>query len=157
MTVLPADPDAYLATLSAERRALVSAVRGLVNAHLPEGVEEGLQHGMIGWYVPHSVFPAGYHVQPTQPVPWAGLASQKKVSLHLFCAYVHGEAGAEFAAAYREWLGKKPDMGKSCVRFQTIEQVPFDLLAELFRKIPLDEFLTRYSAAIPASARKRRR
>ena len=157
MTERPATPEAYLATLPEERRALVSAIRDLVNANLPKGVEEGMQHGMIGWFVPHSVFPAGYHVQPKQPVPWAGLASQKKVSLHLFCAYVHTEAGAEFAAAYRMWLGKKPDMGKSCVRFQTMGQVPFGLLAALFQKIPLDDFLARYSAAIPAPARRKRR
>ena len=110
-----------------------------------------MQYGMIGWFVPHSIYELGYHTDKTQPVPFAGLASQRqKVSLYLFCSYVQPELGERFARDYAVWLGKKPDMGKSCIRFKSQRDVPYDLLAALLREISLDAFLTHYDASRPA-------
>lgn len=148
-------PDAYLATLPDDRRAIVAAIREVVNTNLPAGVEEGIQHGMIGWYIPRSVYPDGYHADPRQPVPYVGLANQKStVSLYLFCAYVSPDAAQAFEAQYRAWLGKKPDMGKSCVRFSRWEQVPLELIGRTIRETPTDRFLAHYVASIPPKRAK---
>ncbi len=154
----PASPEAYLAGLPDDRRALVQHLRDVVNANLPEGIEEGMQYGMIGWFVPHALYPEGYHCDPAQPVPYVSLANQKgAVSLYLFCMYTDSELSAEFARRYRDFLGKKPNMGKSCVRFKRLEDVPDDLLAETLQRMPLQHFLDTYTAQIPPSARKTRR
>lgn len=149
-------PDEYVAGLPPERRELVSTLRRTINDNVPGRVAEGMQYGMLGWHVPHSVYPDGYHTDPEQPVPYIGLASQKaKVSLYMFCMYVDAELTEWFAAEYRSRVGKEPDMGKSCVRFKKASDVPVDLLAETIRKMPLDAFLERYAAQIPDSAKKR--
>ncbi len=156
MPTPPTSPDAYLDALPDDRRALVQAIRDVVNANLPPGVEEGIQYGMIGWFVPHSVYPDGYHCDREQPVPYASVANQKnKVSLYLFCAYVQSEIAADFEREYRAWLGKKPDMGKSCIRFKRLDEVPLDLIGRTVRKMTTEDFLARYTASIPASAKRR--
>lgn len=157
MTDAAASPEAYLAALPDDRRAVVTAVCEAIRPHLPEGIEEGMQYGMIGWYVPHSIHPDGYHCNPEEPVPYASVANQKaKVSVYLFCMYTDPDLAAWFADAYRAWLGRKPDMGKSCVRFKRVEDVPVELLAEVVRRMPLDTFLDRYTARIPARSRRRK-
>ena len=104
----------------------IRAVRAVILDNLDDEYEEGMQYGMIGYYVPHRVYPAGYHCDPRQPLPFAGLAAQKNhMSLYLCSAYGdHAEA---------RWLrqawaksGKKLDMGKSCVRFRSIDDLPLD-------------------------------
>lgn len=135
------------AVIPDDRKALLAAVRDTVNAHRPPELEEGPQYGMIGWYVPHAIYPAGYHVDPA---PYAGLANQKnKVSLHLFCAYLDSELVRDFQERYRNWLGKKPDMGKSCVRFAKAADVPHDLIGEVLKRMTLAVFLDRYTAQLP--------
>ena len=153
----------YLADLSEERLELVGAIRDTVNANLPEGFQEAMQYGMIGWSVPHSRYPAGYHCDAKQPVPFAALASQKQyVSLYLMGLYIgaadDGSAPGETEDAvwFREaWLatGRKLNMGKSCVRVKKMDDVAFDVVGEAIRRIPLDASLRRYVAAIPASKR----
>lgn len=150
-----ATPDQYVSALPPDRQELVSAIRAVINQNLPADVEEGMQYGMIGWYLPHRVYPAGYHCDRKQPVPYAGLASQKQaVSVYLFCVYVDSELSAWFQDEYRK-TGKRLDMGKGCVRFKKLADVPLDLLGQVIRKMPADQFLARYEAQIPASARKR--
>ncbi len=151
-----ATPQDYIDSLPEDRRAMVSAIRDTINDNLPDGFEAGMQYGMLGWFVPHSVYPDGYHCDAKQPVPYIGLANQKnKVSLYLFCVYVDSDLAQWFEQSLRDFLGKKPDMGKSCVRFKRLEDVPLDLIAETVRKMPLDAFMERYQAQIPASARKK--
>ena len=153
----PSSPEAYLANLPDDRRAMVQAIREVINANLPEGVEEGIQYGMIGWFVPHAVYPDGYHCDPKQPVPYASVANQKnKVSLYLFCAYVQSEVAQSFEEEYRAWLGKKPDMGKSCIRFSKLEQIPLQLIGQTIRQMTTEDFLARYTASIPPSGKKKR-
>jgi hypothetical protein len=158
--------DGYLVSLPDERRAIVAAVRDVVLSNLPEGYEEGIQYGMIGWYVPHVVYPAGYHADPSQPVPFAALASQKRyVSLYLmglYCGCGEDVDGETLDARwFREaWLatGRKLDMGRSCVRFRRLEDVPLEVVAEAIRRVPVSTYLERYEEVLGqrASGRSRR-
>lgn len=158
--------EEYLAALTDDRRALVTALRATVNDALPAGYAEGMQYGMIGWHVPHARYPAGYHTDPTQPLPLAALASQKQyVSLYLMGTYCGcGSSEAELtpdARWFREaWLatGRTLDMGRACVRVKRAEDVAFDVVAEAIARLPVDEYVARYEAtrppAKPARGRK---
>jgi hypothetical protein len=156
--------DEYLASLPADRRAAVSAVRDVVRKNLGEGYEEGIQYGMIGWYVPHRIFPAGYHTDPRQPLPFASLASQKNyMSLYLMGVYCgcSDEPGAETGDAkwFREaWArtGKKLDMGKACVRFKKLDDLALDVVGEAIRRIPCATYVTRYTESLAGRAQEKR-
>jgi hypothetical protein len=161
--------DQYLAELPEHRRALVGAIRDVVNANLPDGYQEAMQYGMIGWSVPHERYPAGYHADPTQPLPLAAVASQKHhVSLYLMGTYCGptdpSSAGEpietdEVAWFRHAWLatGRRLDMGKSCVRFKKLEDVALDVVAEAIRRLPVDEYIARYEAVRPPTRRSRKR
>lgn len=145
--------DDYLAQLPPDRRATIAAVRKVIRDNLGEGYEEGMQYGMVGYYVPHRLFPAGYHCDPKQPVPFASLASQKNhLSLYLFCTYCSPAESEWFRA---EWAkaGKRLDMGKSCIRFKRVDDLALDVIARALRRAPLRKFLKSYQAAlVPAPA-----
>jgi uncharacterized protein DUF1801 len=116
----------YLAALPADRRAALSAVRKAINENLPDGYEEGIQFGMIGWYVPLSVYPAGYGENPKVPLSFVALASQKSgMVLHFLCFYGHPTLSTWFTSEYKK-SGKKLDMGKGCVRFKSLEDLAFE-------------------------------
>jgi hypothetical protein len=149
---------AYLKSLPADRRAAIATVRDVIRANLDDSYEEGMQYGMIGYYVPHTVFPAGYHTDPKQPLPFAALASQKNhMALYLmgvYCGCVDGTETRD-AAWFREaWTrtGKKLDMGKSCVRFKQVDQLALDVLGEAIRRFPAKRYIEDYQAAL-ANAR----
>lgn len=138
----------YLAQLPADRRAALSAVRKAILANLDKDYEEGMGYGMISYHVPHRVFPPGYHCNPGQPLPFAALASQKNyMSIYLMSAYGEGaEEGwlrAQFAAA-----GKKLDMGKCCIRFKKLEDLPLAVIGEAIRRVPAKAFVERYVRSI---------
>lgn len=146
---MPAESvQAYLSALPDDRRALVEAIRATILAALPAGYEEGIQYGMIGYYVPHSVFAPGYHCDPKQPLPFAGLASQKGyVSLHLPCLYMSAERSERFAQAWQA-TGKKLDMGKGCVRIKALDAVPLAVIGQMVASIPVAEFLADYQRGL---------
>ncbi|MEE2828892.1 MAG: DUF1801 domain-containing protein [Myxococcota bacterium] len=146
----------YMDSLDDSRRAAVSELRQTILANLPEGYEEGIQHGIISYYVPHSICPDGYHSDPKQPVPFAGLSGKgKKISLHLFCLYVDPAAKERFVTAWKKG-GRKLDMGASCVRFTKLEDVPLEVIGEAIASLPVADFLETYEATVPMSARKKR-
>src|SRR5438445_6362241 len=108
--------EEYLEALPEERRAAISAVREVVLANLPAGYAEVMQYGMIGYVVPHRLYPAGYHCKPSDPLPYAALGSQKNhMAIYLCTVYGNKETESWFRKAYQA-TGKKLDMGKSCVR-----------------------------------------
>jgi len=145
----------YLADLPDDRREALQAVRAVILKSLPKGYEEGMQYGMIGYFVPHSVYPPGYHCDPKQPLPFAGLASQKNhMALYLMCIYGDREHEAWFRATWAE-TGKKLDMGKSCVRFKKIDDVPLKVIAAAIKRVPAKKFITHYESAIKPSGRRR--
>jgi len=134
----------YLAELPPDRRAAIEAVREVMLANLDEDYEEGMQYGMIGYYVPHRIFPPGYHCDPRQPLPFAGLASQKNyMSLYLGSVYGNTDHEAWFRKAWAA-TGRKLDMGKCCIRFEKIEDVALDVVGESVRRVPTRKYVVYY-------------
>ena len=141
---------AYLKELPADRRAALSEIRRVVLANLGEGFEEGMQYGMIGYYVPHRVYPAGYHCDPKQPLPFMSLASQKNhIGLYLGCVYINEAERERFVKAWKT-SGKKLDMGKSCVRVKDLDGVPLDVLGETVAGISAERYIAAYEASLAA-------
>jgi len=152
----PATVPAYLASLPADRRAAISAVRDTINRRLPQGYVEGIQYGMIGWAVPHSLFPPGYHCDPRQPLPFAALASQKNhMSLHLMFVYGSEEQRTWFQGAW-ERTGKKLDMGKACVRFKSLDDVAIDVVGDAVARVPVAAYVAKYTAMLKGAAPSKR-
>lgn len=140
--------EEYLASLPEERREALSAVRETILRHLGEGFEEGMQYGMIGYYVPHRLYPAGYHCNPKDPLPFAGLASQKNyMAVYLSCVYGSEEQASWFREAYLA-TGKKLDMGKSCIRFKRLADLPVELIGEAVARVSVAQFVARYEATL---------
>lgn len=146
----------YLKELPTERRAAIEAVRRVILENLDPLYEEGMQYGMIGYYVPHKIYPPGYHCDPKQPLPFICLASQKNyISLYLGCVY-----GAEREKPFREaWAktGKKLDMGKSCVRFKKVDDLALDVIGKTIRSVPAREFIRYYESVIKTKPRRTRK
>jgi hypothetical protein len=142
----------YLASLPPDRRQAVEAVRQVMLKNLDKDFVEGMGYGMMGYSVPHSVYPAGYHCDPKQPLPYAGIASQKQgISIYLMSLYIGGAAGAAETRWFTEaWAktGKKLDMGKSCIRFKRIEDVPLDVIGEAIRRVPAKLYIQRYEEGL---------
>jgi hypothetical protein len=151
MAAKPTTAKQYLDSLPDDRRAAIKAVRATINKALPKGYKAGMQYGMLGWFVPHSIFPAGYHCDPKQPVPFVGLASQKNyMSLYLMCIYSDEKDRVRFE---KEWAktGKKLSMGKSCVRFKKLDDIPLAVIADAIARVPVEKFLAMYEGALGAS------
>ena len=138
--------DEYLAELPPDRKSAIAAVRKMMKASLDPRVQEGMQYGMIGFYIPHTVFPAGYHCDPKQPLPFAALASQKNY-MSVYLMSIYGE-GAEEHWFREQWAktGKKLDMGKCCIRFRKLEDLAVDVVAESIRRVSVDDYLGHYIA-----------
>lgn len=142
----------YLASLPPDRRAAIDAVRKVILKNLDSGYKETMSYGMIGYVVPHSVYPAGYHCNPEQPLPFAGLASQKgHMSLYLMCVYGNDAAHAKFRKAW-EATGKKLNMGKACVRFKKLEDVALDVLGATIKSVPAKSYIKYCEAALAMRA-----
>jgi uncharacterized protein YdhG (YjbR/CyaY superfamily) len=137
----------YLAALPADRRAALSAVRKVINENLPDGYEEGIQFGMIGWYVPLSMYPAGYGENPKVPLSFVALASQKSgMVLHFLCFYGHPTLSTWFISEYQK-SGKKLDMGKGCVRFKKLDDLALNVVGETVARVSVEEHIANYRAA----------
>lgn len=161
MPTPPATPPttvaAYLKALPDDRRKALKAIRKVIRANLDSGYKEVIQYNMIGYCVPHAVYPPGYHCDPKQPLPFAGLASMKNhMALHLFCIYTDPKIADWFATAWKA-TGRKLDMGKSCVRFKTLDDVPLQVVGDLIARIPAVKFIKSYESALaaPRPARKK--
>lgn len=147
--------EQYLSELPDDRRKALEAVRNVILKNLDKGYEEGMQYGMIGYYVPHRVYPPGYHTDPRQPLPFAALASQKNhMSLYLMCVCGEGDELRSFQEAWAR-TGKKLDMGKSCVRFKKLEDLALDVIADTIKRIPARKYIEQYESAIGASSPRR--
>ena len=131
-------PEEYLSELEPKRREAISAVREVILDNLPDGYEEVMQHGMIAYVVPFSAFPDTYN---GQPLVYIALASQKQyMSLYLTSVYADESVSEWFRERYLA-TGKKLNMGKSCVRFRKLENIPLDLVAEVAALTPFDRFV----------------
>ena len=153
---------AYLASLPADRRAALEQVRAVILKNLDTGPDgksggggfvEGMGYGMMGYSVPHSIFPPGYHCDPRQPLPYAGLASQKgHMSIYLMCIYLHGETNSWFR---KEWAksGKKLDMGKSCIRFKKVEDLDLPTIGATIKRITVKKYIEQYAKVLASTGR----
>jgi hypothetical protein len=138
----------YLDSLPEDRRKTIEAVRKVILKNLDKDYEEGMQYGAIGYYVPHSKYPHGYHCDPKQPLPFAGLGSQKNhISLGMMCHYSDATEDKWFRAAWAK-TGKKLDMGKCCVRFKKLEDVPLEVIGEAIKRVPAKKFIAMYEKAL---------
>jgi hypothetical protein len=144
----------YLAQVPADRRAAIEPVRAVILKNLDPVFQEGMLYGMIGYFVPHNVYPPGYHCDPKQPLPFIFLASQKNhMSLYLMCIYGHKGQEQWFREAWAK-TGKKLDMGKSCVRFKKLEDLALDVVGESARRVPARKFIEHYEALLNTMRRK---
>ena len=143
--------DEYLAELPEERQEAIAAVRNVILEHLPKGYEEVMNWGMITYQVPLEVYPDTYN---KKPLMYAALAAQKHhMAVYLTAIYMSEEASQAFEAAYRA-TGKQYDVGKSCVRFKTLDDLPLNLIGQSIASLSMTEFVKRVKAV--GLARKRR-
>lgn len=150
----PATSAAYLAALPAGQRELADAILQTIRKNADPKFEEGLQYGMPAFYLPHSVYPSGYHCDAKQPLPFASVASRKSgVSIYLFGVYCDP---AEQERLQKEWkaTGHRLDMGKSCIRVKKLEQVPLDVLGASVRRMKAAKFVKAYEKSVPAAGKQ---
>ncbi len=149
MTYEAATPEEYIAQIPEERKAIVEKLRVTIKDNLPKGFEEGINYKMLGYYVPHSKYPDGYHCNPKDPLPFMNVASQKNsINLYHSGIYAKKELYDWFVNEYPKHSKRKLDMGKSCIRFKKIEEIPYDLIAELCTKMTVDEWIEIYESAV---------
>jgi hypothetical protein len=142
--------EEYLRSLPEDRRKAIEAVREVILENLDHEYEEGMQYGMIGYCVPHRVYPAGYHADPKQGLPFVALASQKNhMSVYLMGLYTGGDTALVrwFREAWAKSGKKKLDMGKSCVRFKKLDDLPLDVIGEAIRRVPARAYIELYEKA----------
>ena len=139
---------AYLESLPPDRREALEKVRRVFLENLDPQYEEGMGYGMMGYHVPHSVWPHGYHCDPKLPLPFAGMASQKgHMSVYMMCLYGETPHAEWFKKAWAK-TGKKLDMGKACIRFKRVEDLALDVIAETLRRVPVAEYLRIYQKSL---------
>jgi Domain of unknown function (DU1801) len=135
----------YIKSIPKERAVVFQQLRTTILSHLPKGFEERLSYGMIGFVVPHSIYPNGYHCDPKLPLPFVSLANQKNfIALYHMGMYADKNLLDWFVEAYPKHSKKKLDMGKSCVRFKYLDDIPFVLMGELIKKISVKDWITVY-------------
>jgi Domain of unknown function (DU1801) len=148
MSTKPATVEEYLSGLPEDRRLALEAVRKVVLKNLDKDYEEGIQYGMIGYYVPHRVHPAGYHCDPKQPLPFAALGSQKHhMALYLMCLYGDSKHAEWFRQAWAR-TGKKLDMGKACLRFKKLDDLALEVIGEAIKRVPASKYIKYCETAI---------
>ena len=139
----------YLEQIPADRKPIIEKIRAKINDNLPKGFEEGINYKMIGYYVPHSVYPDGYHCDPKLPLPFMNIASQKNsINLYHMGIYANKELLDWFVSEYPKHCKTKLDMGKSCIRFKKMDQIPYDLIGELASKMTSEEWISIYESSI---------
>ena len=149
-------PEEYFNQVADDRKPVLTKLRETILSNLPAGFEETMSYGMIGYVVPHSVYPAGYHCDPKLPLPFVSFASQKNfVALYHMGIYADKNLLEWFTAEYPKHSKTRLDMGKSCIRFKKPESVPLDLIAELMRKITPEQWIVLYETTFKNSPSSR--
>ncbi len=137
----------YVESLPIERKAAITKLRKVILKNLPKGFEETISYGMIGYIVPHSIYPNGYHCNPKLPLPFMNLASQKNfISLYHMGMYGDKNLHQWFEDEYKKVVTSKLDMGGSCVRFKKMEEIPYQLIGELVKKFSVNDYITHIEA-----------
>lgn len=145
MRINASTPEEYIAALPEERKASISRLRKVINENLPEGFKEEMSYGMIGWVVPHTLYPDGYHCDPRLPLPFMSIASQKNfIALYHMGMYATKELNDWFVTEYAKHCKYKLDMGKSCIRFNKLDDIPYELIADLVSRMSAEEWMDIY-------------
>lgn len=140
---------AYLEQVSEDRKEAFLELYNTVRGNIPEGFEEQMSYGSIGFVVPKSIYPEGYHCTPELPLPFLSIASQKShIALYHMGIYMMSDVLDWFVAEYPKHSKYKLDMGKSCIRFKRMDAIPYGLIAELMHKITVDAFVNQYEKII---------
>jgi len=149
MTYHANTPEEYIAQLPQDRQRVIKKLRTIIKTNLPKGFEEGINYKMLGYYVPHSIYPDGYHCNSKDPLPFLNIASQKN-SVNLYHSGIYAEPKLYdwFVAEYPKHCKRKLDMGKSCIRFKKMDDIPYELIGELCKKMSVEEWITIYETAI---------
>lgn len=138
-------PEDYIDQVPEERKKTLNKLRKTFKDNLPKGFEEGIQYGMIGYFVPHSIYPDGYHCTPEIPLPFMSFASQKNsINLYHMGIYAKKELYDWFVTEFPKHSKRKLDMGKSCIRFKNQDDIPFALIGELTSKMTVNEWIDLY-------------
>ena len=139
----------YLNELPEERKSAFLKLRKSILNTIPKGFEEQISYGMLGYVVPHSIYPNGYHCTPKLPLPFISIGSQKNfIVMHHLGIYANPKLLEWFTAEYPKHSIQKLDMGKGCIRFKKMDQIPFDLIAELAGKMSVDQWIECYETRI---------
>jgi uncharacterized protein YdhG (YjbR/CyaY superfamily) len=145
----PINIESYINDLTEERKNIINELRKVILKNLPKGFAEEMSYGMIGFCVPHSIYPNGYHCDPKQPLPFLSMASQKNfIALYHMGIYMNPDLMDWFTAEYAKRVKDKLDMGKSCIRFKKMDAIPFDLIGELASKMTVKEWISCYEKAL---------
>lgn len=142
-------PQAYIDSLPEDRKGAMEQLRSVIRAHIPAGFEEVMSYGMIGYVVPHSLYPAGYHCTPALPLPFISIASQKNfIALYHMGLYADKDLYDWFVNTYATTSKKKPDIGKSCIRFKKVDDIPYELIGELVSRLTPQQWIAMYEKII---------
>ncbi|MGG7034935.1 MAG: DUF1801 domain-containing protein [Flavobacterium sp.] len=140
--------DEYLNEIPQERKPYFMKLRETILKNIPKGFSEEMNYGMLGYVVPHSIYPKGYHCNPKLPLPFVNIASQKNfIALYHMGIYANPELLNWFVSEYAKHSSQKLDMGKSCIRFKKADQIPFDLIAELMQKTTVEDWTNQYESS----------
>lgn len=141
-------PEQYLSELPEDRKEAMLKLRNAIKENLPQGFEEVISYGMLGYVVPHSIYPSGYHCDPKLPLPFINLASQKNfIALYHMGIYANKNLESWFVSEYPKHVKTKLDMGKSCIRFKKMDDIPFDFIGELVAKVSVEDWISNYEKA----------
>lgn len=135
----------YVNGLTEDRQIVIKKLQSIIKKNLPKGFEEEMSYGMIGYVVPHKLYPSGYHCDPKLPLPFLSIASQKNfIALYHMGMYAKPELLEWFTSEYPKHCKSKLDMGKSCIRFKKMEDIPYALLEELMKKMTVADWISIY-------------
>jgi uncharacterized protein YdhG (YjbR/CyaY superfamily) len=141
----PNSVEEYMKNVDPRWKDLLGRIRDLIRENLPEGFEEAISYKMIGYVVPHSIYPKGYHANPKEPLPFINLAAQKdNISLYHMGLYADPRTMEWFVHAYEKEVERRPDLGKSCIRFRGEKDVPFRTLGELTKMFTVKDYISLY-------------
>jgi uncharacterized protein YdhG (YjbR/CyaY superfamily) len=145
MTSQATTPEQYINELPADRKEAITQLRNTILKNLPKGFKETMSYGMLGYVVPHEIYPAGYHCDPKLPLPFANIASQKNfIAFYHMGVYAMPELLKWFTTEYAKQSPAKLDMGKSCIRFKKPEHIPYNLIGELIKKVSVKDWIKIY-------------
>ncbi len=148
MTIIATSPEDYIEKIDdLDKKSAITRLRSVIKQSIPEGFQEGIQYNMVGYFVPHELYPAGYHCDPKIPLPFMSIAAQKNfVAIYHMGIYSDPALLEWFVAEHAKRSTAKLDMGKSCIRYKKAEAIPYDLIGELASKVTPEDWINRYES-----------